>query len=80
MTTQRYPLTINLNKKKPRSVYKFNNADFNELRMDATKLSKAFFAGNHSDYSVEENWQFFKTGLMENLHKRVPVKKTGFME
>ena len=77
MTTQRYPLTIKLNKKKPRSVYKFNNADFNELRMDATKFSKAFFARNPSDYSVEDNWQFFKTGLMEILHKRVPVKKLG---
>ena len=32
-------LTIKLNKKKPRSVYKLNNADFNEVRMDATKLS-----------------------------------------
>ena len=38
-------------------------------------LATAFFARNPSDYSVEDNWQFFKTGLMEILHKRGPVKK-----
>ena len=65
-------LSIKLNKKTPRSVYKFNNADFNEVRMDATKLSKAFFFRNPSDYSAEDNWQFFKTDLME-----VPIKKLG---
>lgn len=68
-------LTIKMNKKKPRSVYKFNNTDFNEVRMDATKLSKAFFARNPLDYFVEDNWKFFKAGLMEILHKRVPKKK-----
>ena len=68
-------LAIKLNKKKPRSVYKFSNTDFNEVRMDATELSKAFFARNSLDYSVEDNWQFFKTGLLEVVRKRVPTKK-----
>ena len=67
-------LTIKLNKKKPRSVFKFSNTDFNEVRMDATELSKTFFARNPIDYFVEDNWQFFKTGLMEILHKRVPIR------
>lgn len=70
---QWYPnlnLSIKLNKKEPRFEYKFNNADFNEVRMDATKLSKAFLARNSSDYSLEDNWQFFKTGL--RVHGEIP--------
>ena len=71
-----------MNKKKPRAVYKFNNTDFNEVRMDAIKLSKTLFARNPLDYSVEDNWQFFKAGLMESYTSslRESLKKTGFIE
>ena len=70
-------VTSKMNKKRPRSVYKFNKTKFNEVRMDASELSKTLFARNPTDYSVEENWQFLKAGLIEILDKRVPKKKLG---
>ena len=45
--------------------------------MDASELSKTFFARNPTDYSVDDNWQFLKAGLIEILDKRVPKKKVG---
>ena len=45
--------------------------------MDASELSKAFFARNPMDYFIEDNWQFIKAGLMEILKKKVPKKKLG---
>ena len=37
------------------------------MRMDASELSKAFFTRNPMDYSVEDNWQLIKAGMMEIL-------------
>ena len=70
-------MTVKINKKRPRSVYKFNKNNFNEVRMDASELSKTFFARNPTDHSVEDNWQFLKAGLIEILDKQVPEKKLG---
>ena len=46
-------LSVKVNKKKPRSVYKFTKTDSNKVRMDATELtSKAFFDRNPFEHSV----------------------------
>ena len=59
-------MTIKMNKKRRRSVYRFNKTNFNEVRMDTSELSKTFCARNPTDYSVEDNWQFLKAGLIES--------------
>ncbi|XP_048575386.1 uncharacterized protein LOC5499458 [Nematostella vectensis] len=70
-------LSVKVNKKKPRIVYKFAKANFTDIRKDATILSNDFFERHPENINVESNWQFFKSGLMNILSRSVPTKKSG---
>ncbi|EDO30778.1 predicted protein [Nematostella vectensis] len=70
-------VSIKVNKKKPRYVYKLRLTDFDAVRTDAEELGNNFFAREPSQYSVEQNWQMFIEGLLEIANKRVPMKKLG---
>ncbi|KAG1684579.1 hypothetical protein GQR58_009384 [Nymphon striatum] len=70
-------LAIKSNKKKPRMVYRFSKANFDDIKMDAETLSNKFFERNPEILSVENNWQYFKMGLMKILRDRVPCRRLG---
>ena len=65
-----------VNKAKPRKVYRFNDANWDMIREDATKLNDKLnehFGSN----SVDENWEHFKTRMAEVVEKHVPAKMTS---
>lgn len=70
-------LTVKVSKKKPRTVYKFAKANLEDIHHDAEILSKNFFKRNQANISIEDNWQFFKSGLLSILDSTVPRKKIG---
>ncbi|XP_028403960.1 uncharacterized protein LOC114526557 [Dendronephthya gigantea] len=70
-------LSVKLNKKKPRTVYKFAKANLTDIRREATTLSEDFFERQPDNISIESNWEFFKSGIMDILNRRVPNKKSG---
>ena len=70
-------LTVKVSKKKPRTVYKFSKANLEDIHHDAEILSMNFFKRGPENISIEDNWQFFKSGLLSILDSRVPRKKIG---
>lgn len=70
-------LAVKVNKKKPRTVYKFTKANHDDIHQDAENLSKEFFDRNPENINIESNWQFFKSGMLTILNRRVPCKKSG---
>ena len=70
-------LTVKVSKKKPRSVYKFAKANLEDIHHDAEILNKNFFKRDPINISIEDKWQFFKSGLLSILDSRVPRKKIG---
>ena len=69
------PLLVNNNKKKPRILYEFSKANFDAIRDDVKNLSGKFLRRNPENISLEDNWQFFKSGLLEITNQRVPSKR-----
>ena len=70
-------LAVKVNKKKPRTVYKFAKANYDDIHQDAKNLSKEFFNRDTENINTELNWQFFKSGMLTILNRRVPYKKAG---
>ena len=70
-------LTVKVNKKKPRTVYKFAKANYDNIYQDAENLSKEFFNRDPENINTELNSQFFKSGMLTILNRRVPYKKAG---
>ena len=63
------------NKPKPRTVYKFAQANWEEI----TKATEDFctkFAADFDKFSVEENWSCFKKFAVDLLNERIPTKLT----
>jgi disulfide oxidoreductase YuzD len=60
-------------KKQPRNVYIYKNVDMDGLRND---LSQTFtdHLNDKTNYTVEENWNFFKTTILSSVNKYVPQK------
>jgi disulfide oxidoreductase YuzD len=60
-------------KKQPRNVYIYKNVDMDGLRND---LSQTFtdHLNDKTNYTVEENWNFFKTTILSSVKKYVPQK------
>ena len=55
-------------KKQPRNVYIYKNVDMDGLRND---LSQTFtdHLNDKTNYTVEENWNFFKTTILSSVKK-----------
>ena len=70
-------LAIKVNKKKPRTVYKFTRANHDDIHQNAESLSKEFFDRNPENINTESNWEFFKSGMPTILNRRVPYKTSG---
>ena len=70
-------LTVKVSTKKPRTVYKFSKANLEDIHHDAEIVSMNFFKRGPENISIEDNWQFFKSGLLSILDSRVPRKKIG---
>jgi hypothetical protein len=70
--------TINISPKyqakKPHKVYKYHQADHDEIRTRVKLLSEHFFHRNPHKCSVDVNWNFLKHGLLGILDKCVPNK------
>jgi len=68
-------LTVKISKKKPRTVYKFAKANLEDIHSDTEILRMNFIKRDPENISIEDNWQFFKSGLLSILDSRVPRKK-----
>jgi hypothetical protein len=60
--------------KKPHKVYKFHKATPETIRLKVRLLSDAFFQRQPLLRSVNDNWQFIKSGLLNILETCVPSK------
>ena len=57
--------------------FEFSKANLEDIHHDVEILSMNFFKRGPENISIEDNWQFFKSGLLSILDSRVPRKKIG---
>ena len=63
-----------INKNKPRKVYRFNKADWTQLKQDASKMTIDLLQNFSSD--INTNWTLFKQHLSLLMDKHIPSKMT----
>ena len=67
-------LKAKINKNKARKIYKFNKADWTQLKTEATKMSDTLLSTFSTD--INENWTLFKRNLTTLMDKHIPSKTT----
>ena len=63
------------NKKNPRWIPLYKNANWSSIKKCIQEASTDFFKGNPKERSVDENWTYFKKCLRDAIDKFVPMKK-----
>ena len=61
-----------INKCKPRKVYRFKDANWDLIREDALKLTNDLLEDFDND--VDTNWRKFKSGINQVVEKHVPSR------
>jgi hypothetical protein len=69
-------LRAKINKAKPRKVYHFRDANWEDIRSDAKVLNDKLL-DNFSQTGIENSWQHFKTGVIDIMDKHIPSKLTS---
>ena len=66
-----------ISKKKPRSVYLYNKANWDQMRKDLEDGQFSFFSKLPSEDTVEENWRHLHSMMIETIKNNVPEKKVS---
>jgi hypothetical protein len=66
-----------LNKKKPRKIFKYKNADWDKIKESANKFNETFLEQpSFNNRSIDENWALFKNFIFKSMDKFIPSKMT----
>ena len=65
------------NKKKARTIRLFKKADWENIKRFPNDAKDTFFAYSPEANSVDNNWEYFKSFLIDAMNKFVPSKKTS---
>jgi hypothetical protein len=63
--------------KPPHKTYVYKRANWNEISNSISLSSAAFFNSNPEGYSVDENWNMFKSSLFKAVNDHIPQKLSG---
>ena len=56
--------------------YLFSKADMENLELEINLFTHEFCTSRHlADYSIDENWDYFKTNLLKFIENNVPLKR-----
>ena len=65
------------NKKKARTIRLFKKADWDNIKRFLDDAEDTFFANSTEANSVDNNWEYFKSVLIDAMKEFVPSKKTS---
>ena len=65
------------NKKKARTIRLFKKADWENIKPFLNDAEDTFFASSPEGNSVDNNWEYFKSVLIDAMKKFVPSKETS---
>ena len=65
------------NKKKGRTIRLFKKADCENIKRFLNDAEDTFFANSPEANSVDDNWEYFRSVLIDAMKKLVPSKKTS---
>ena len=64
-----------MNKSKPRTIYKYRAAEWENIRGEVEKLSQTLIT-DFDEANIDSNWTSFKHGITEIMDKYIPSKMT----
>ena len=67
-------ISLRRNKRQSRTVYKYNKANWTDIKSDIKNITESLEEHYHSN-DTDKLWNIFKEGLLTSINKNIPQKK-----